>query len=256
MADSRLEEQLEGFEGVPYAVCRLMNEMRELDSKSSQLQRKLSSAERAVLRTAKARPGRGQEEQLAALESIEKDQRALIGMLAEKRAISVQATVVLTEKLAEMDTELADFESELRSRGEFEIGHGFKIGDEVAARQEENLWILGRIMSFSALTMRYEVADSEDRSKRFTLPSEAIVLIPSEDADEQHHRFQKGESVLAMYPDTTSFYRAVISVAPKRHSSGGPPPVLTVQFADDHDETGVIPHRPVQSRWVLPMPSE
>ena len=62
MADSRLEEQLEGFEGVPYAVCRLMNEMRELDSKSSQLQRKLSSAERAVLRTAKARPGRGQEE--------------------------------------------------------------------------------------------------------------------------------------------------------------------------------------------------
>ena len=40
MADSRLEEQLEGLEGVPYTVCRLMNEMRELDSSSSQLQRK------------------------------------------------------------------------------------------------------------------------------------------------------------------------------------------------------------------------
>ena len=54
----------------------------------------------------------------------------------------------------------------------------------------------------------------------------------------------------------TSFYKATISVAPKRHSSGGPPPAITVQFADDHDETGTIPHRPVPSRFVLPMPDD
>jgi hypothetical protein len=66
----------------------------------------------------------------------------------------------------------------------------------------------------------------------------------------------QSQEILAMYPDTTSFYKATISTAPKRHSSGGPPPAISVQFADDHDETGTIPHRPVPSRFVLPMPEE
>lgn len=184
--------------------------------------------------------------------------------------------------------QLASFEADLRSRGDFEIGGGFKIGDEVAARinEAENLWILCRITQFFSLASQYEVSDIEDTTKRYTLPADYIVLIPEEGSDDvMAHRFQKvsqracaaaarsavltratadpclslasqSQEILAMYPDTTSFYKATISTAPKRHSSGGPPPAITVQFADDHDETGTIPHRPVPSRFVLPMPEE
>jgi hypothetical protein len=46
-----------------------------------------------------------------------------------------------------------------------------------------------------------------------------------------------GEEVLGVYPDTTSFYPAVVSQAPRRSSMNAEPSV-TVQFHGDADETG------------------
>jgi hypothetical protein len=48
--------------------------------------------------------------------------------------------------------------------------------------------------------------------------------------------------VVALYPDTTTFYLAIVSVASKRGSGTGTQQV-SVQFDDDQDDTGVIPHR-------------
>jgi len=97
--------------------------------------------------------------------------------------------------------QLASFEADLRSRGDFEIGGGFKIGDEVAARinEAENLWILCRITQFFSLASQYEVSDIEDTTKRYTLPADYIVLIPEEGSDDvMAHRFQKVSATAGM----------------------------------------------------------
>jgi len=64
---------------------------------------------------------------------------------------------------------------------------------------------------------------------------------------------------MAIFPETTSFYRAVVSKQPvwKKSSSSYQPIVkeLIVTFEDDEDENGHTPHRRVPSRYVIPLPS-
>ena len=66
--------------------------------------------------------------------------------------------------------------------------------------------------------------------------------------------FAKGDMVLAVFPDTTSFYRATISKPVKRSSTGSTE--VFVQFEDDEDETGRTPHRRVGARFVMSNPDD
>ncbi len=50
-------------------------------------------------------------------------------------------------------------------------------------------------------------------------------------------KLSKGETIFALYPDTTSFYMAVISQAPRRTAIGVDPCVV-VQFIGDEDASG------------------
>jgi hypothetical protein len=64
---------------------------------------------------------------------------------------------------------------------------------------------------------------------------------------------------MAIFPETTSFYRAKISKSPvwklDRHS-GNVPVVkeIIVKFDDDENESGRTPHRRVPARYVIPIP--
>ena len=83
--------------------------------------------------------------------------------------------------------------------------------------------------------------------------------------------FEKGAGVMAIFPETTSFYRAIVSKQPTwnsgtsaEESSGGvgnahKPRVKEVilKFEDDEDqESNKTPHRRVPSRYVIPVPEE
>ena len=64
--------------------------------------------------------------------------------------------------------------------------------------------------------MRYEaedgtwtVSDSDDSKKEYNVPVELIVVLS--DGDNQQ-KFMRGNHVMAMYPDTTSFYPATVQV--------------------------------------------
>ena len=63
-------------------------------------------------------------------------------------------------------------------------------------------------------------------------------------------RLTKGEEVLAVYPDTTSFYTATVTQPPRRGGAAGPT-CCCVQFVDDADETGITPDRQVPLRYVI-----
>jgi hypothetical protein len=70
--------------------------------------------------------------------------------------------------------------------------------------------------------------------------------------------FQKGDSVLAVYPDTTSFYPATIVSGPPRknaNASNSTTPaaaaVVVVNFLDDSDEFGITHDKVVPLDHVM-----
>jgi len=67
--------------------------------------------------------------------------------------------------------------------------------------------------------------------------------------------FKKGEKVLGIFPETTSFYRATVSKEPDRSYFDSPREVV-VKFEDDEDAQGRTPHRKVPHPYVIPVPAD
>ena len=64
---------------------------------------------------------------------------------------------------------------------------------------------------------------------------------------------------MAIFPETTSFYRAKVSKTPVwRPDRIGVPSCseLILKFMDDEDDKGKTPHRRVPSRYVIPLPQD
>lgn len=70
--------------------------------------------------------------------------------------------------------------------------------------------------------------------------------------DDSNSNLRRGDIVLAVFPETTSFYNAVVVKSPKNqsNSSNGNYEVI-VKFDDDEDDSGRNPARRVPARFVL-----
>jgi hypothetical protein len=95
--------------------------------------------------------------------------------------------------------------------------------------------ILGRVICYRPDTGEYDILDVDD-SKKYVLPERQVVVL---DLQESQRKLSKGETVFALYPDTTSFYPAVVSHAPRRTAMGAEPSVI-VQFSGDEDASGAL----------------
>mmetsp|Transcript_20856 Transcript_20856/g.65638 ORF Transcript_20856/g.65638 Transcript_20856/m.65638 type:complete len:287 (-) Transcript_20856:158-1018(-) len=129
-----------------------------------------------------------------------------------------------------------------------------KVGEQVAARVtpggENGSWILASVVSYNKQTETYHVQDEDEATtKIIELPASRIRRLYDE-CDSEAHDLQKGDRVLAIFPETTSFYRAVISKTPKRNANGSVSEVV-LKFEDDEDDAGRTPHRRVNIRYVL-----
>ena len=174
----------------------------------------------------------------------------------EKTSIGRNMLTELERFLRKMDLDLAFFETELRNNGNggelFEQTKiGIEPGSDVAVRPSLAApdYILGRVIFYNIETSIYEIADADESStKRYNVPETSVILLDL-DYNPTARRLAKGEDVVAVYPDTTSFYPATIVQAPRKAALNVEPTVV-VQFTDDHDETGVIPHKTVLLRHV------
>jgi hypothetical protein len=79
----------------------------------------------------------------------------------------------------------------------------------------------------------------------FHLPEQQVILAGVD-------RLSKGDTVYAVYPDTTSFYRASVVQAPRR--TGGANAFVMVNFVDDSDEFGVTHDKAVNLKHVIEAP--
>lgn len=249
------------------------------DSKTNIAKTAKNEPETRVSR-AQAEWDKAQQELDAQLARIEDKRQKMQAIHVEKEGVARQTAALVDTQIGSLDQQLNHFERWLREKGSWETGGGLRPGDEVAAKMSatENLWILAQVLHYfppgsvdgntpssgargvmgaGLAEEMYEVCDADDNSRRYVLPLRQLVELPDPDSTTiDPGQWAKGDRVLAMYPDTTSFYLATVShVVPRRDRDKDISELhLQVQFDDDHDETGFIPHRPVPLRFVLEVP--
>ncbi|KAM9169111.1 LOW QUALITY PROTEIN: SAGA-associated factor 29 [Mergus octosetaceus] len=129
-----------------------------------------------------------------------------------------------------------------------------KPGDKVAARVKavdgDEQWILAEVVSYSHAANKYEVDDIDEEGKeRHTLSRRRIIPLPQWKANPEtdpEALFQKEQLVLALYPQTTCFYRALIHAPPQR-----PQDDYSVLFEDTSYADGYSPPLNVAQRYVV-----
>jgi SGF29 tudor-like domain/Sin3 binding region of histone deacetylase complex subunit SAP30 len=142
-----------------------------------------------------------------------------------------------------------------RQRNKLAARPGEQVAAKVTRTDENGSWILASVTRFYADTETYDVQDDDDTSKLIRLPWNHVMRLSMG----TEGCFQKGKDCMAIFPETTSFYRAKVSKNPvwklDRHRS----PIVAqmiVKFEDDEDANGRTPHRRVPARYVIPIPAD
>jgi SGF29 tudor-like domain len=110
----------------------------------------------------------------------------------------------------------------------------------------------------------------------FNLPDSQVIMLPGNPSRGVDYKLSKGDVVFAIYPDTTSFYKATVVQVPRKSSGGGTgssssnnnsnissnnnnsssitSQFVLVHFVDDADEFGVTHDKAVIIQHVMPPP--
>ena len=144
-----------------------------------------------------------------------------------------------------------------------------KVGEQVAAKvsskDEESAWILANVLSFDPVTNTYEVQDEDDNSKEDGNPTMVLSAITHVKRLYDNAAYlHKGDEVLAVFPDTTSFYHGQVVRNPRppgmltnntdssHHSLSNPSGwEVIIRFDDDEDDTGRSPPRKIPARFIM-----
>jgi hypothetical protein len=168
-----------------------------------------------------------------------------------------------------------------RQRSKLAARPGEQVAAKITRTDENGSWILASVQRFYNDTETYDVQDEDDTSKLIRLPWNHVMRLSTGGEGV----FSKGTQCMAIFPETTSFYRAKISKEPvwkvdntnttssssssissnnKQNSNNNNNSCNTlvpivkemiVKFEDDEDDTtGKTPHRRVPARYVIPLP--
>jgi len=127
------------------------------------------------------------------------------------------------------------------------------MGDMVAALvkgPEDENWILAEVVSFNHSTGKYDVDDIDEEQKdRHTLSKRKVIPLPTMRANPETSPdalYEKGTTVMAIYPQTTCFYKGVIKDQPATPSDD-----YEVLFEDPSYSDGYSPPLSVAQRYII-----
>ena len=106
------------------------------------------------------------------------------------------------------------------------------------------------MVSFNNDNRYYDITDIDDTTKKYHLYETQVFFL---DVAEVYKKLSKGDEIYAVYPDTTSFYPAVVVAGPKKGTLTTDS-TLTVQFQGDADEHGITPIVTVPLHHVIRPP--
>ncbi|XP_040574722.1 SAGA-associated factor 29 [Lepeophtheirus salmonis] len=119
---------------------------------------------------------------------------------------------------------------------------------------DEN-WILAEVVSFNSSTGKYEVDDIDEEQKdRHSLSRRKVIPLPTQRASPETNPealYPPGTTVMAIYPQTTCFYKGVI----KEQPSGGAED-YHVLFEDPSYADGYSPPLNVAQRYIIQVPEK
>ncbi|VDN02917.1 unnamed protein product [Thelazia callipaeda] len=128
------------------------------------------------------------------------------------------------------------------------VSMSLKVGMEVAAFID-GIWILAEVLHTQAGS-KYEIKDIDDEQKtKYVVRRSRLIPLPRWRADplrDSHAFFPVGAIVLALYPQTTCFYKGVIDRTPDTSLDD-----YLVAFEDSSFPQGYSPPLPVPQRYVL-----
>jgi len=131
---------------------------------------------------------------------------------------------------------------------------GRLVAAKISNMYESEEWILcSVVLSYEQGRgqMYYEVEDEDPGDehdpnpvrKHFHLPAPCVIPLSSEAESEKPRDFKRNQTVLAMFPNTTTFYQAIIQ--------GRKNEDYLVTFNDDEDDTGQTTTRLVENKYVI-----
>lgn len=131
-----------------------------------------------------------------------------------------------------------------------------QAGDMVAAfvpspdGDGSKVWVLGEVLQYTLGSGKYEIDDiDEEQKERHSIGRRRVIPLPTMRANPSTNPealFAKDTDVLALYPQTTCFYRAIIDKAPESPSQD-----YMVSFEDATYTEGFSPPLTVPQRYVI-----
>ena len=116
---------------------------------------------------------------------------------------------------------------------------------------EEENWILAEVVEYNANTKKYYVddIDAEEGQERYMLSRSCVVPLPLWRANpltDPEAIFPKDSLVLSLYPQTTCFYRGIVSESPQT-----PQEDYLILFEDNTYPEGCSPPLNVPQLYVV-----
>ena len=129
---------------------------------------------------------------------------------------------------------------------------------EVTAGPGAQEWIVAVVVQYIPQELAYEVMDADDdggdgNGQVYHLPQDLVIPMPRSASARDGTNFPPGTMVLAVYPATTTFYRATV-VSQARRMPNGEYSEYLLEFEDDGDADG-LPQRPVPFMHVVRHPA-
>ena len=108
-------------------------------------------------------------------------------------------------------------------------------------------WILAKILAHDRATRTYTLSDEDVQSSDqiYVISDRERRVVPLRNTE--HNKWIRGDEVYAVYPDTTSFYPAMVSTPPFNG-------YVMVQFANDEDGNGITHEKAVLAVHVMKVP--
>jgi len=136
-----------------------------------------------------------------------------------------------------------------------ELKPGRLVAAQIAKLKKPQQWILARVVRYLLDKKKYEVEDEDPGDdennpvrKHYILSIQHVVPLPQGDVTDPE--YPKDSTVFAVFPNTTTFYTAIVVAPPKKKRNGE----YTLRFADDEDEQGHTPIRKVPTAYVVHLP--
>jgi len=269
-SDTLLEEFLESIETLPNELRRGLTVMRELDAMSDSAMLRSARLEQNILERARAlvaqrdkmggsggfggsaRRGSGGQtsdimKSLGELDDgTDLDLKEIMNIFDqsiynadEKIQVTYQLSDHVRRFLKSLDTSIGRVNSAVEaskmSRFTTDMMVATQVFDDDSA---EPSYILGKVVRLDNNTDQWIIADAEDPNTLHSVSQDQITELVDLPFNELP-KYKKGDRVMALYPNTTTFYPAGVEIPPRKGEGDGLPYSI-VAFDGDFDEHGIL----------------